>query len=50
MPAAPIIDASRYRMSKISGACPDLLRAKELGMKEAEAVWNKICNSKTKAP
>lgn len=39
-----------HRMSKISEACPDLLRAKELGMKEAEAVWNKICSSKTKAP
>jgi tetratricopeptide (TPR) repeat protein len=35
-----------HRMSKISEACPDLLRAKEMGMKEAEDVWNKICRPK----
>lgn len=35
-----------HRLGKIREACPDLLRAKELGMEEAETVWNKICNQK----
>jgi tetratricopeptide (TPR) repeat protein len=35
-----------HRMSKIEEACADLSFAKELGMKEAENVWNKICSPK----
>lgn len=34
-----------HRMGKIAQACPDFLRAKELGMKEAEGVWQKVCST-----
>lgn len=31
------------RMGNIREACPDLLRAKEMGMEEAATVWEKVC-------
>jgi tetratricopeptide (TPR) repeat protein len=31
------------RMGKINEACPDLLKAKNLGMEEAELAWEKVC-------
>jgi len=34
------------RMNRLFQACPDLLKASELGMKQAKAIWEKICNPK----
>jgi tetratricopeptide (TPR) repeat protein len=34
------------RMKRLSEACPDLLKASELGMEQAKAIWEKICNPK----
>lgn len=31
------------RMGKIQEACPDLLKARNLGMEEAKAAWEKVC-------
>jgi len=31
------------RMGKLSEACPDLLKAKNLGMEEAGRAWEKVC-------
>lgn len=36
------------RMKRLSEACPDLLKASELGMDQAKVIWEKIC--KVKAP
>lgn len=32
-----------HRMGKISEACPDLLKAKDMGMEEATIAWEKVC-------
>jgi tetratricopeptide (TPR) repeat protein len=34
------------RMKRLSEACPDLLKASELGMEQAKAIWGKICEPK----
>ncbi len=34
---------THHRMGNISEACPDLLKAKDLGMEEAAAAWEKVC-------
>lgn len=33
------------RMGKIAEACPDLLKAMDLGMEEAKIAWEKVCGS-----
>jgi ABC-type Mn2+/Zn2+ transport system ATPase subunit len=33
------------RMGKISQACADLLKSKNLGMEAAETAWKKVCGS-----
>lgn len=32
------------RLKRLAEACPDLLKASELGMAQAKAIWGKICN------
>jgi tetratricopeptide (TPR) repeat protein len=34
------------RLKRLSEACPDLLKASELGMEQAKVIWGKICNPK----
>lgn len=34
---------THHRMGNIGEACPDLLKAKVLGMEEAATVWEKVC-------
>jgi len=34
------------RMKRLSEACPDLLKASELGMEQAKVIWGKICKPK----
>ncbi len=32
-----------HRLGKIAEACPELLKAKEMGMEEAATVWERVC-------
>lgn len=34
------------RLKRLPEACPDLLKASELGMDQAKTIWEKICNPK----
>lgn len=38
------------RLGKIAEACPDLLKAKEMGMEEAAIVWEAVCGKGIKVP
>lgn len=38
------------RMGNIAEACPDLLKAKEMGLEEATTVWGKVCEKGIKVP
>ena len=31
-----------HRLGKLNDACPDLLKAKEMGMEEATVAWEKV--------
>jgi hypothetical protein len=33
-------------MRNIAEACPDLLKAKEMGMEEAATVWEAVCGKR----
>ncbi|SEG25133.1 tetratricopeptide repeat protein [Algoriphagus boritolerans] len=36
---------ANQRLGKVKEACPDLLKAKNLGMEEAETAWIKVCGT-----